>query len=129
MTHQNNEFEKWYKEKHFGYDLYPKYYQFRKEVKEAFEAGWQAATQHSEREIAELKAHINVLREALEFYAKRNHIQHLALPVTAEKALASTPAQSLQAHDDEVIERCAKHLYDEGYFQASNKIRVLKGTS
>ena len=43
MTQQNNEFEKWYKEKHFGYDLYPKYYQFRKEVKEAFEAGWQAA--------------------------------------------------------------------------------------
>ena len=43
MTQLNNEFEKWYKEKHFGYDFYPKYYQFRKEVKEAFEAGWQAA--------------------------------------------------------------------------------------
>jgi len=118
MTQQNNAFEKWWGDRYKNTVMYD----------QAIYA-WQAATQHSEREIAELKAHINVLREALEFYAKRNHIQHLALPVTAEKALASTPAQSLQAHDDEVIERCAKHLYDEGYFQASNKIRVLKGTS
>lgn len=61
------------------------------------------------KEILALQAHINVLREAL-------HKAQLKLTygtdeyVTAGNALTSTPAQSLQAHDDEVIVRCAKHM-------------------
>ena len=45
-----SEFEKWYKEKYYKYDLYPKYAQFRKEMKEV----WQAATAESDKRIAEL---------------------------------------------------------------------------
>ena len=56
--------------------------------------------------IAALNAHINDLREALE----ENHYCN-----SSEKAInlynaaiSKTPAQSLQEHDNEVIEKCAK---------------------
>jgi len=68
--------------------------------------GWQAAKADSEREIAELKAHINVLREALVEVVNRT--ESFGIESIAQKALASTPAQSLVEHDNEVIERCAK---------------------
>ena len=84
---------------------------------------WQAAKADSEQEIAmlkvrvgdvtqayqekvnELQAHINDLREALE----ENHYCN-----SSEKAInlynvaiSKPPAQSLQKHDNEVIEKCA----------------------
>lgn len=131
-----SEFDKWYKEKYYKYDLYPKYAQFRKEIKEA----WQAATAESDKHIAELNAenkqidainsslqtHINVLREALEIardyqfdavnqfhndfagYKDEKHEQYDYDLKLVENALVATPAQSLQEHDNEVIERCAK---------------------
>ena len=86
-----------------------------------------AYIENLEREVAELKAenqgqyeylhklqvrdnqnrvYINVLREALEFYANLFSLSHLSHK--AKQALSSTPAQSLIEHDNEVIERCAK---------------------
>lgn len=82
-------------------------------------------------EITQLKAHINELREALE---RINHaakgIAMSYIHTQCKEALAKTPAQSLQAHDDEVIERCAKVCENSDrhrgeYF--ATKIRTLKG--
>lgn len=87
---------------------------------EAAKADSESILQEQQNTIAELKAHINVLREALEkamnddagWYSK------------ARQALSSTPAQhinddmriftkdSLQAHDDEVIELLNKTLQE-----------------
>lgn len=88
--------------------------------------GWQAAKADSEREIAELKAHINDLRETLKqisFYSEIDWIQN-----NIEQILEKTPAQSLQEHDNEVIEKCAKVCdgYTHGVWFADN-IRALKG--
>jgi len=51
----------------------------------------------------------------------------------AQKALQSTPAQSLARHDDETIERCAnvvEEVSNNAYcVLAVDKIRALKGTS
>ncbi len=76
-----------------------------------------------ENKIIALQAHINVLREALEIardyqfdavnqfhndfagYKDEKHEQYDYDLKLVENALASTPAQSLQAHDNEVIER------------------------
>ena len=115
-------FEKWYKEKYYKYDLYPKYAQFRKEMKEV----WQAATAESDKHIAELNAenkqidainsslqtHINVLREALEKVKYADDSAYYVCEKIAIKALVATPAQSLQAHDNEVIERVVTLLKD-----------------
>ena len=61
-------------------------------------------------EIERLKAHIEELRKALE-EIKSMSVQsddgYIAQNI-ATITLASTPQQSLQAHDDEVIERCAR---------------------
>lgn len=149
-TRTNDEaFEKWYKEKYYKYDLYPKYAQFRKEMKEV----WQAATAESDKRIAELKAntsqivqavsraadareagmeneiialqkHINVLRENLD-YAYYEVNTHFAKNI--KDLLASTPAQSLQAHDNEVIERCAQLCENQwDVDSAAADIRKLK---
>ena len=120
---------------------------------------WQAAKADSESEIAialaqldrlisrndELQAHINVLREALENlhddiaeYQKLNNIggYENQCMKQARQALASTPAQSLAQHDDEVIERCAKsceNLITESFSKPLSfddiaiAIRALKG--
>ena len=57
-------------------------------------------------EIAELKTHINDLREALE----ENHYCNSSDKAINlyNAAISKTPAQSLQEHDNEVIEKCAK---------------------
>ena len=60
------------------------------------------------KEILALQAHINVLREALEEISSYQVDE--VVDAVCDEALASTPAQSLQAHDDEVIVRCAKHM-------------------
>ena len=92
---------------------------------------WQAAKADSEQEIAKLKAHINDLREALEKLAGTNgYVKSVAL-----QALASTPAQSLLQHDNEVIEKCAKvceDINEDGYTTieeqfCAERIRDLKG--
>lgn len=89
-------------------------------------------------EVYELQAHINELREALEIasatlikyeidcgeYTTKEHENTVK---KLKQAIAQTPAQSLAAHDNEVIERCAKILEDfcECEF-GSDQIRALK---
>ena len=113
MTQNNDEaFEKWLKEN------YPDYPPPLSEV-------LQAATKASEQRITELQAHVNQLREALEiardyqFYANQQfhidfegykedeHAQYDADLANTDKALSSTPAQSLAEHDNEIIHHCA----------------------
>lgn len=78
----------------------------------------------------ELQAYINTLREALK-RAVEDLVPHHTKPSTykiVNEALAKTPAQSLQTHDDEVIERCAKVV--EGmieYASVIDAVRALKG--
>ena len=113
---------------------------FNRDV-ELAKSAWQAATAVSDKriaeltatiesqasEIAELKAHINDLREALE----ENHYCN-----SSEKAInlynvaiSKTPAQSLQEHDNEVIERCAKVCDAWSLIGKSiaHDVRTLKG--
>jgi DNA repair exonuclease SbcCD ATPase subunit len=92
----------------------------------------------STRTIQELEAHINDLRETLEKYEDLINYQYTGSSEAisalqdasnlAEKILAKTSAQSLQAHDDEVIERCAK-VCDKcrTTIGAGHFIRALKG--
>lgn len=160
-----SDFEKWYKEKYYKYDLYPKYAQFRKEMKEV----WQAATAESDKRVAELlrdykaqsdfdeemikidtktitelQAHINDLREWLGYLGhecKRHGITVTVKGKSFTEALASTPAQhinndvliftkdSLQEHDNEVIEKCAKVCDDLSMndgITCAEEIRALK---
>ena len=70
----------------------------------------------------ELQAHINLLREAFEEIdmqlkngfvrcktcGDQENTKDFDCRIWIADALASTPAQSLQVHDNEVIERCAK---------------------
>ena len=88
--------------------------------------------------VTALQAHIEELRKALEDmlagwkYIRETHgdlygVGWFRAQTKAETALASTPQQSLQAHDDEVIERCAKICDDCGTAQgAARFIRLLK---
>lgn len=72
-----------------------------------------------EREIAELKAHINDLREWLGYLwheCKRHGITVTVKGKSFTEALASTPAQSLQEHDNEVIEKCAEVCDDRAKY-------------
>ena len=122
------------------------------------------SNQISEKELLSYREHINVLRDALEIaveyqrsdvanfhsayagYKDEKHEQYDYDLKLVENALASTPAQSLQAHDYAVIERCAKliepneeHRKDAswGYIggeegvelldNAAESIRALKG--
>ena len=118
-----------------------------------FSAGYEAAKQHYEREIAELKSTVkkwqensvdleyscldknilitelqvnnNRLREALELAEKA-----MAYDVELVKeALSKTPAQCLQEHDNEVIEMCAKVCDRFDNYGLAVKIRVLKVTN
>ena len=75
-----------------------------------------------ETKINSLEVYINELRQATENYILEGETSLAEL----EKAIASTPAQSLQAHDDEVIERCAK-IAENYNLSAGNIIRALKG--
>jgi len=180
MIQQNNEaFEKWFEselQKLIDVKNYDDIHMLQINEHLAWKA-WQAATQQSEREIAEFKAEIfesdfvikqtttllaeiclmlkgeppaktlfgyhdlpkmvlelqasnNKLREALEFYANldwKENTETWQLP--AKQALASTPAQSLAEHDNEVIEICAKVCNESiNTWHASRNIRALKGT-
>ena len=78
----------------------------------------------------ELSASINVLREALnamrdtfDIGGDVTSVENNAL-YKADKALASTPAQSLQAHDDEVIEMVVTLLKDSAWGDGIIDMRV-----
>lgn len=100
---------------------------------------WQAAKQDGAEEIEQLQADNLKLREALEA-CKHDCNTGEVIGIAAE-ALASTPTQSLQDHDDEVIERCAKicdwdvkqskkageYLAAVGAVLLAEEIRELKG--
>lgn len=82
-----------------------------KDIKELKEIASYHNTHCSEvnARVTELQSHINTLREALEKvkaqndkYGKDGHIDHVVV-----NALYSTPAESLQAFENEVIEKCA----------------------
>ena len=89
---------------------------------------------HNQQRIQELEAHIEELRKATENYILEGETSLAEL----EKALASTPIQSLQAHDDEVIERCAQACgsrdgswadceWNDAVKSCEEAIRALKG--
>ena len=62
------------------------------------------------------------------WYEDEKHEQYDKDLKFVENVMASTPAQSLQAHDDEVIERCAKVCDECGTTAgAAHFIRELKG--
>jgi len=83
--------------------------------------------QERDTKIYELQANNHDLREALEGMDKISISPYDV--IKARKALSSTPAESLQAHDDEVIEKCAKAvtIYGEQGEYIANAIRALKG--
>ena len=65
---------------------------------------WNAIISNFKKVNTELQAHINELREALEVANRLDYVrEHPAIANIVGKALAKTPAQSLQAHDDELI--------------------------
>ena len=93
---------------------------------------------NSAKQIEELQANNNNLREALERIKQNKYagISTASLPpidqraLWAEQALSSTPAESLQAHDDELIEKCAKVCEENfkpfTYDGVAEAIRALK---
>lgn len=139
MTQQNNEFEKWatkhivskrlleFNTMKYENGMYKSHIMQRK-----FEA-WQAATAESNKRIAELnsenkqidainaslQAHINVLRKALEYHTEQTRPIQKTIA-----ALASTPAQSLLQHDNEVIERVVTILKDSAWDDGIIDMRV-----
>ena len=107
------------------------------------EWAWQAAAAEANKRINALESELTDTRNAYhasrtEFYAMQanNHDFREALeepnPEIRQakiiEALSETPAESLQAHDDEVIEKCAK-VCDEwiGQEPLAEAIRALKG--
>lgn len=109
---------------------------------EQLKAFAEALLEDKEREIAELKttvrsdnskviaalnAHINVLRESIAEIAADS--QDIYTNEALTKLVFKTPAQSLQEHDNEVIERCAKAAEKNGNGITANKIRALKVTN
>lgn len=104
-----------------------------------FVEGYNAAKADSEREIAELQAQINRLLDGLN--KARSMVGHPDNLDVLYEYLNATPSQSLKAHDDELIERCAtvcdeqardwdsdSVIIDFNYPRyCANKIRALKG--
>lgn len=136
----NEAFEKWAID--YGLDYESSF------TRDDVEASWQAARADSEsilqeqqNTIAELKANINDLREALNdcYYEVNTNFAKII-----KELISKTPAQhinndvliftkdSLQEHDNATIEKCAK-VCDEmnneyGWGEvAANTIRLLKG--
>ena len=83
---------------------------------------------------SELSVSINVLREALESLLDYGKSPRMSDEIAWE-VLRATPAQSLQAHDDEVIERCAEicisiqpdYVDNSVYHECAKAIQALKG--
>lgn len=97
-----------------------------------------ATTDFQVDKVAELQADNNRLRNALEEIIESGLLQgsyklHEKINHIAHKAIHETTAQSLQAHDDEVIERCANVCDAYGLYNDINDVdcaeavRKLKG--
>jgi Flp pilus assembly CpaE family ATPase len=78
-----------------------------------------------ENKFNQMQAQINELREALEVCKYDCHTGEVI--GVAQQALAKIPAQSLQEHDNEVIEKCAKVCDEHGAIWVAKSIRALKG--
>lgn len=126
-TLTNDEFAKWWEVQVNSGNIskYDKY-----EYQATWDDAWQAATAESNKRIAELRAHINLLREALD----NSHKELLSVIDSVnqdkihfdgddfhetlnknKKALSSIPKQSLQAYDNDVIERVVILLKDSAW--------------
>ena len=100
---------------------------------QAYEISMQNRENDDAKEITELQAYINDLREALEDIAKHTP-ETFWQNKSAQQALSKTPAQSLQAFENEVIERCAQlsdacAYMSENFNALSEEIRALKVTN
>ena len=81
--------------------------------------------------IIELQSHINDLREALHLVNEHSKLWGFKIAgnvqTEIDAALSATPAQSLQAFENEVIERCAEEVEERGSRFEAEVIRALKG--
>lgn len=76
---------------------------------------------------AELQSQVNMLREALfTIRDSKDGLYGDNLNV-ANKAISTTPAQSLAEHDNEVIERCANELDKHFENRVGDVVREMKG--
>lgn len=128
MTTDNDEFEKWYLDE-YGYNADFSYIETQAELRV-----WNAAKASSEQRIAELEldiaitkalrridatntvklqAHINRLRETLAEIGCVNWHFNMSRKI-ANEAIASTPAESLKAHDAELIDKCIQAIINVG---------------
>jgi hypothetical protein len=110
-----------------------------------YDRGWQAAQQQSAGEIAELKADNERLREAFKELAfivqnrqspscQKGVIDKCRCTTCVIERGNATTSQSLQAHDNELIERCADVCYasyrdtdDLRDLSLADSIMALKG--
>ena len=94
------------------------------EVSEMYEA----RIDHLDAHINDLREALNAMRDVFDVGGDVTSVENNAL-YKADTILAKTPAQSLQAHDDSLIEKCAK-IADNALWAgkvAGDKIRELKG--
>ena len=92
---------------------------------QAYEMSMQNRANDDAKEITELQVYINDLREALEEIRNDSFVDSWQCKL-AEQALSKTPAQSLQEHDNEVIEMVAS-AWTCDCDDCPDKIRALKG--
>lgn len=81
-----------------------------------------------ENEIIALQAHNTAYRKTVEEIASYESDKFSVVSEICEAVLQATPAQSLQAHDNDLIEKCA--IVCDGYTHGAwfaDKIRALKG--
>jgi hypothetical protein len=108
MTTNNEAFEVWFSNKlaecranndmdmHRNLRRYVGFYKF----------GFEAATTEANKRMAELQASNNRLRDGIAEIAAEAQDTYTNAALT--KLISATPAESLQAHDDKVLERAAK---------------------
>lgn len=88
--------------------------------------GYKAAQADSKQRIAELEAHINRLREAIE-----EALSTYQLPITARlaEALSETPAQSLKEHNDAMLDRYVQAIINVGGKRVYDFVDAVKSVS
>ncbi len=88
--------------------------------------------EQNEFEVNALKEHNNDLREALEglmhYFEDDEDSHNKSIFETCRNVISKTPAQSLQAFENEVIEKCAKVCDEHGAIWVAKSIRALKAT-
>ena len=93
----------------------------RREIFQAGAASRDAEVARLEQENDQLRAQINMLREALEYCVTQ--VGELATVPGIASAIATTPEQSLAAYRNKVIEECAKRA--EAYAYMSQNFKAL----